>query len=415
MSTQEFIADFHIHSRFSRATSKDLDVRSLDETAAKKGVDVLGTGDFTHPLWMAELESELEESSCEGLYVRKNDSHGTHFMLTVEISSIYSKNDSVRRVHTLVFAPSLEVAKQINAKLRIIGNLSSDGRPILGLDVRNLAEIVLEIDERCMVVPAHIWTPWFSVFGSKSGFDSLEEAFEDMTPYIFAVETGLSSDPPMNWRIKELDSVALLSNSDCHSASKIMREANVFSCEMSYGAVRDVLRTKDTTKFVRTLEFFPEEGKYHYDGHRACNNRIDPIKTQSTLCSVCGKEATLGVLRRVEALASRPHGEEPENIVPYTSIIPLEEIIASAVGVGVKSKKVQETYESLLYSCKTEIAVLLNESIDTIHKIAGERVAEGVRRMRENDVVIDAGYDGEFGVVRVFPSEHQKETAPTLF
>ena len=280
MNTQEFIADFHIHSRFSRATSKDLNIQSLDEVASKKGVQVLGTGDFTHPLWMAELESELQESSCEGLYVRKNDSHGTHFMLTVEISSIYSKNDAVRRVHTLVFAPSLDVAKQINAKLRTIGNLSSDGRPILGLDVRNLAEIVFEIDERCMVVPAHIWTPWFSVFGSKSGFDSLEEAFEDMKPYIFAVETGLSSDPPMNWRIKELDTLSLLSNSDCHSASKIMREANVFSCEMSYGAIRDVLRTKDTTRFVRTLEFFPEEGKYHYDGHRACNNRIDPIKTQ---------------------------------------------------------------------------------------------------------------------------------------
>ncbi len=404
---KNFIADLHIHSRFSRATSKDLTLAQLDKYASKKGVDVLGTGDFTHPGWIEEIQEELEESSCPGLYVRKKDSKGTHFMLTCEVSGIYSRAGSVRRVHTLLFAPSIQDVLRINQKLGAIGNLKSDGRPILGLDVQDLTKIVLDINENCMVVPAHIWTPWFSVFGSKSGFNSLAEAFSDMEKYIFAVETGLSSDPPMNWRVSGLDKISLISNSDSHSAPKIAREANVFSCDMSYFAIREALKNKELKQLERTLEFFPEEGKYHYDGHRVCGFSSKPKKETGDICRVCGKVMTIGVLSRVEELADREEGIVPENSPPYTNIVPLEEIIASCLGVGVKTKKVGGFYENILNNCGKEIDVLINVPLADIGRASSEIIQEGVRRMREGAVSIEAGYDGEYGKVSIFKKEEK--------
>lgn len=411
------VADFHIHSRYSRATSKNLTLEELDRVAAEKGVDVLGTGDFTHPLWFAELERELEEAE-EGLYKRKGSEYGTRFVLTCEVASIYSAGGAVRRVHTLLFAPSLEAVRTINKKLGVVGNLKSDGRPILGLDVAELARITLEADERCMVVPAHAWTPWFSVFGSKSGFNSLQEAFGDMTPYICAIETGLSSDPAMNWRVKDLDAVALLSNSDCHSSQKIAREANVFNCEPSYDAIMGAIKSKNPERFVETLEFFPEEGKYHYDGHRACGVRQKPTGPDGQICSVCGRPLTVGVLSRVEELASRPEGERPKNAIGYRTIIPLEELIATSYGVGVNTKRVRKTYEALLGRFGTMLQILLETSIAEIEKTGERAVAEAIRRMRAGEVSIEPGYDGEYGTISVFSDEERtvlNETQSSLF
>ncbi len=402
---QEFVADFHIHSRFSRATSKSLDIAELDRVASKKGVSVLGTGDFTHPSWIKELEHNLVLSSSEGMYEKKENSFGTKFIFTAEVSSIYSKKGKVRRIHTLLFAPSLEAVKKINVKLDNLGNIKSDGRPILGLDVRDLAELVLDVDERCMIVPAHIWTPWFGLLGSKSGFDSLAEAYEDMTSYIFACETGLSSDPKMNWRVSGLDNISLISNSDCHSSSKIAREGNVFLCEMSYGEIRDVLINKDKKRFLKTLEFFPEEGKYHYSGHRDCKNRVNPLENKDSMCSVCGKEITKGVLSRVEELADRDYGYVPENSIPYVNIIPLEEILSSFLGFGVKTKKVQSVYDGIISDNKLgkieELDFLLKKSIEDIAKISNKDIAQVIKNVREGYVIIDAGYDGEFGTIKI--------------
>lgn len=414
---KQFVADFHIHSRYSRATSKNLTLEELDRVAAEKGVGVLGTGDFTHPLWFAELEKELEEAE-PGLYKRKGSPWGTRFLLTCEVASIYSKGGAVRRVHTLLFAPSLAVARSINTALSKVGNLHSDGRPILGLDIAELAKVAFAADERCMVIPAHAWTPWFSVFGSKSGFNSLEEAFGDMAPHIFAIETGLSSDPAMNWRVGALDTIALISNSDCHSSPKIAREANVFACEMNYEAIRDTLRTKDPKRFVETLEFFPEEGKYHYDGHRACNIRQKPIGPGAQECPVCGRPLTVGVLSRVEELASRPEGEKPPVAIPFRNIIPLEELIAATYGSGVGTKRVAATYRALIAEFGTMLEVILDTSIEDIARIGGRGVAEAVRRTREGSVYIEPGYDGEYGTIAVFTAEERaalNETQRPLF
>jgi len=412
-----FVADFHIHSRYSRATSKNLTLEELDRVAAEKGVAVLGTGDFTHPLWFAELERELEEVE-PGLYKRKGSPYGTRFLLTCEVASIYSKGGAVRRVHTLLFAPSLEAARTINRQLGQVGNLHSDGRPILGLDIEELAKVALAADERCMVIPAHAWTPWFSVFGSKSGFNSLEEAFGDMAPHIFAIETGLSSDPAMNWRVRALDNIALISNSDCHSSPKIAREANVFACEMSYDAIYDTLKTKDPKCFIETLEFFPEEGKYHYDGHRACNIRQKPVGPGAQECPVCGRPLTVGVLSRVEELATRPEGEKPPVAVPFRNIIPLEELIAESYGTGVGTKRVAQTYRALLDEFGTMLNVVLDVAVPDIQRVGGLAVAEAVRRTREGAVHIEPGYDGEYGTIAVLSAEERaalNETQRPLF
>jgi uncharacterized protein (TIGR00375 family) len=400
------IADLHIHSKYSRAVSQEMTLENIDIWARKKGIQVMGTGDFTHPQWFNEIKTKLEPAE-QGLYrLKTQDSKlktETRFMLTTEISSIYSKGGKVRKIHNLVFAPSIETVEKINTKLGWIGNLKSDGRPILGLDSKELLKIILDIDSQCVFVPAHAWTPWFSVFGSMSGFDSLEECFEEMTPYIFAIESGLSSDPKMNWRLSKLDKISIISNSDSHSLQKIGREANVFDCELSYNAIIDAIKSRDLQKFLYTVEFFPEEGKYHYDGHRLCNVSMSPEETKKNngLCPVCGKKMTIGVLNRIDKLADKKEGEGADNRVPYKSLIPLDEIIADVLGVGVSSKAVKKEYEELIKNIGTEFRVLLEVSYEELSKATSPVIAKGIINVREGKVEVIPGFDGEYGKIKI--------------
>ena len=338
-----FLADFHIHSRFSRATSKTLDLEHLHIAAQCKGVAVVGTGDATHPGWFAEIKEKLipaepgmfklkdEISRLCDQEVPKSCRRKVRFMLVSEISNIYKKNNKTRKNHNLVFLSDLNQAENFNSKLDKIGNIKSDGRPILGLDARDLLEILLETSEKGFLIPAHIWTPWFSLLGSKSGFDSIEECFEDLSSYIFAVETGLSSDPAMNWRVSFLDGLTLVSNSDAHSPLKLGREANIFNTRLSYSSIKKTIKKGDPESFIGTYEFYPEEGKYHIDGHRKCNISFWPEQTRNHngICPVCGKPLTLGVLYRVEELSDRLSGETPEKNLPFFNIIPLTSHICS--------------------------------------------------------------------------------------
>lgn len=377
-----------------------------------KGVTVLGTGDFTHPLWHKELTEKLEPAG-NGLYRLKkvfaaddipaSCQADTFFMPSAEISCIYKKNGRTRKVHALLFARTLDDAYRISIELAKIGNLSSDGRPILGLDAKNLLRIVIETAPDALFVPAHIWTPHFSVFGSESGFDSLLECFEEMTPHIHAVETGLSSDPPMNWRIAELDGITLISNSDCHSAAKIGREATVFDAEISYDAIMAAIKTRQG--YAGTIEFFPEEGKYHADGHRACSICLSPKETarHNSLCPVCGKPVTVGVMHRVEKLAARDEGFRPEKAAPFRSLIPLQELIAEALNAGAATKKVQAAYFDLLEKCGNELSVLMDVPMRAIRSAATEpNIAGAIDLMRKGHVHIAPGYDGEYGKIRIF-------------
>lgn len=406
----EFIADFHIHSKYSRATSRDMDVKHLAEWAKLKGVTLMGTGDFTHHLWLEELKHTLEDCG-NGLFKHA----GIYFMLTAEVSSIYSKNGRTYRIHNLIFSPSFKSVDKINEKLARIGNLASDGRPILGLDAAELARIVFDIDDNCMIVPGHIWTPWFSVFGSMSGFDKIEDCFEKQTEKIFALETGLSSDPTMNWRLSALDRFTLISNSDSHSPSKIGREANVFNCELDYKTIREVLKTKDKKRFLYTIEFFPEEGKYHFDGHRLCNIRWSPQETRAHKgkCPKCGKNVTVGVVNRVEKLADRPVGFIPDNAIPFKNLISLDQIIAEVRGVAKTSVKVERDYRSYLSNFGTEFDILLRASKGELLKKLPVKVVEGVMRARAGKVSINPGYDGEYGTISIFdkniPEEKSEE------
>ena len=412
-----FIADFHIHSKYSRATSKDMDLEALDKWAKIKGIKVLGTGDFTHPEWLKNLKEKLEPAE-PGLYKLKGQNE-TRFILTAEISCIYSKNNRVRKIHIIVFSPSFEICEKINAHLGWIGNLKSDGRPILGLDAKELAKIVLESSQDCLIVPAHLWTPWFSLFGSRSGFDSIEECFEEYTKYIYAGETGLSSDPAMNWKISDLDKITLISNSDAHSPRKIGREANVFETELSYFAISEAIKSKDPHKFLYTIEFFPQEGKYHYDGHRACDISLSPqeSKKYNNICPNCGKPLTLGVLNRVEELADRKEGVKPAQAIPFKSLIPLEEIIASVLGQGTGTKKVLQEYDNLINKFGTEFEILLNTSFENLKTATLPEIAEGITRVREGRVSLEPGYDGVFGKIKIFSQGERKELSKqeTLF
>lgn len=403
----KFIADFHIHSKYSRATSKDMDVEHLVEWSKLKGIDLMGSGDFTHHLWLEELKSKLE-SRENGLFVYK----GMNFILTTEISSIYSKGGKTYRIHNIVFAPSFKTVDKINDILSRHGNLASDGRPILGMDAEELAAIVFDIDENCMVVPGHIWTPWFSLFGSMSGFDRIEDCFGKQTSKIFALETGLSSDPAMNWRLSKLDRFSLISNSDSHSPSKIGREANVFNCELDYFAIRDALRKKDKAKFLFTIEFFPEEGKYHLDGHRVCNVCFSPKQSRENKnrCPKCGKLLTIGVMNRVEQLADRQEGVVPDNVIPFKNLIPLDEIIAEAKGVGKESQGVEREYRGLIAKFGNEFEILLNATEKDIRDNISERIAEGILRVRKGKVNIRPGFDGEYGKINIFSEEDVKKS-----
>jgi uncharacterized protein (TIGR00375 family) len=418
----EFIADLHIHSKFSRATAKNLDLENLHIAAQCKGIRVIGTGDFTHPGWFAEISEKLVPAEA-GLFklndelARVCDQHvpdacrqPVRFILTAEISNIYKKAGKTRKNHNLVFVPDLDTAQKFSASLDKIGNIHSDGRPILGLDARDLLEIVLETSDKGFLVPAHIWTPWFSLLGSKSGFDSIEACFEDLTPHIFAVETGLSSDPPMNWRVSDLDGLTLISNSDAHSPQKLGREANLFDTQLSYFGLRSALRSGDPSKFRGTIEFFPEEGKYHLDGHRKCSLRLWPRETikNKGICPVCGRPLTCGVLYRVEELADRPEGVKPEKYHPYFNMIPLVEVLAEIFNVGPGSKRVLKNYQALLEKFGSEFSILRGIEPDNFVQAGIPMLGEALKRIRQNKIEISPGYDGEFGGIKIFhPNERE--------
>ncbi len=424
----KYVADLHIHSLYSRSTSKQSNLYELKKWAQVKGINVLGTGDFTHPAWFAGLRESLAPDGG-GFFTLKEEGRGTaefpvkthdapfRFCLQAEISSIYKKNGQTRKVHSIIFAPDLESVARINARLSALGNIKSDGRPILGLDPRNLLEIILEISPDCHLVPAHIWTPWFSLFGSKSGFDSLTECFEDLSGHIFALETGLSSDPAMNWRVSALDTYSLISNSDAHSPGKLMREANLFDTGLSYYDMFAALHSK--RGFLGTLEFFPEEGKYHFDGHRKCNICVDPQKSAELrgICPVCGKPLTIGVMHRVLELADRRDAFKPPLQKDYYSIIPLPEILGEILGKGSGSKAVSEAYRNTISVFGNEYNVLMHAPLEEIASRCGMPLAEAVKRVRRGDIRPQPGYDGEFGVIRVFGAHELEELSGqgTLF
>ncbi|MFH0732558.1 MAG: endonuclease Q family protein [Candidatus Omnitrophota bacterium] len=375
-----------------------MNIKTLSEYAKLKGISLLGTGDFTHYQWLEELKNTLKDSG-NGLF----EYNGVNFMLTGEVSSIYSKNGKVRKIHNVIFAPSFDIADKINTALSGYGNIAYDGRPIIGIDAKNLAEILFGISKDIFLVPGHIWTPWFSLFGSKSGFDSIEECFEEYAKDIYALETGLSSDPGMNWQWSKLDRFNLLSNSDSHSPQKIAREANVFDIDMSYKAVTDTLKKKDKKKFLYTIEYFPEEGKYHYDGHRACGIRFSPEETKKNknICPVCGKPVTIGVMNRVSELADRPAGFVPEDSIPFKRMVPLSEIIADVIGVGDASKAVAAEYSAIIPRFGTELEVLTEVSGDKLLKELPEKIAKAIINVRNGNVNILPGFDGEYGTIEI--------------
>ena len=405
-----FIADLHIHSRYSRATSRDMELETLATWGSKKGITLMGTGDFTHPTYFAEIRSKLEPFD-EGIYVLKRGERETKFILTGEVSNIFSQGGKVRKIHTLIFAPSFSTVEGINDKLRSLGKLGSDGRPIFGFPAKDLVKIVLDISSECLVVPAHAWTPWFSVFGANSGFDSLEECFEEEVKHIFAIETGLSSDPEMNWRLSTLDRITLISNSDAHSPNRLGREANVFDCALNYREICGAIRDKDPRKFLFTIEFFPQEGKYHFDGHRNCGVMFSPLQTKANdyLCPVCKKRVTIGVMHRVEEMADRPEGFIPTNSIPCIHLIPLEEVIAGSLGVGVGTKAVEAEYNRLIGAGGSEFTVLLDLPPEELKRFTSPRVLEGLVRMRQGKVHIIPGHDGVYGKIRLFSSEDRGE------
>ena len=479
----KIIADLHLHSKYSRAVSKQMEPEIMVEWAVKKGIDLLATGDWTHPLWLKELESTLEEAS-DGIFklksITNHQSPITKFLLSTEISSIYSQGGKGRRIHNLVLAPSFKTVHKINDELkRRGGNLMSDGRPIIGLSSIQLAELVWTIDEDCLIIPAHIWTPYFAMFGSKSGFDSVEECWGKFADRIYAIETGLSSDPAMNWRIKELENRSVVSFGDAHSPAKIGREATVFELsELNYQNIAnslcsrakdvDLLRSTDSKFFssetrskkpqsfhqvkgetlstkkknleqslrkssnnetmkqcnnriLYTIEFHPEEGKYHYTGHRNCKIRQSPEETKKkgAICPVCGKPLTLGVMHRVEELASREelelvkktnnagltgyYNKLDKSRPPYVMLVPLMEILSESIGVGVGSKRVQNEYENLTKNLGSEIEILTQTKLEKIESLGGSKVAKAVKKARKGDIIIEPGFDGVFGIVKVWP------------
>jgi uncharacterized protein (TIGR00375 family) len=414
----KIIADLHVHSKYSRATAQDLDLENLYVYAQLKGIQLVGTGDITHPAWFREIEAKLEPAEA-GLLRLKGDAAKAldervppncrgmvRFVLLTEISNIYKKAGRTRKNHNLVFVPNLEAARKLSHRLERIGNIHSDGRPILGLDARDLLEVVLETSDEAFLVPAHIWTPWFSVLGSKSGFDSIRECFGDLTPHVFAAETGLSSDPPMNWRVSSLDEITLISNSDAHSPANLGREANVFDIELTFHALRDALKSADPNRFLGTIEFYPEEGKYHLDGHRSCSVRFDPKQTvdQHGTCPQCGKPLTIGVLNRVEQLADRSEAIKPKRARPYNNLIPLGSILGEILQVGPKSQKVLRAYRMAIEKIGPELSILNQLDVQRIEEAGIPLLAEAVRRMREKKVEIHPGFDGEYGTIKIFSS-----------
>ncbi len=412
-----YITDFHLHTKYSRATSKNLDVRELTKWGHLKGLHILGSSDFTHPKWFAEL-SEMLVESADGLYqLKKEHFHKDdlplsvtgrpfYLLLTSELSCIYRKNDQTRRIHLIIAFPSLEHVAAFNKKLMAKGaKLAGDGRPILGMDAKDVLVMALEVCDRALVIPAHAWTPWFAIFGSKSGFNSIDECFDELSPHIFAVETGLSSDPPMNWRMADMQTRFVVSNSDAHSGPKMGREANVFDMEKpSYTGIYDALKNRDNKTFIETLEFYPEEGKYHYDGHARCGVSLHPDQTKKLkgLCPKCHLPLTVGVLSQVEKMAAYPKGHTPEGAPNHRYIVPLPEILSEIHGRGWQTQTVQKTYMDMIKNGGDEFTILLDTPIKEIEQFAGEQIATAIDKMRRGDLFIEPGYDGVYGVVKIF-------------
>jgi uncharacterized protein (TIGR00375 family) len=427
-----YVTDLHLHSKYSRAVSPQMNLQTMTQLARQKGLDVLSAADFTHPIWFKEISEQLEEAE-EGLYKLRNTfdispGKDVRFMLSTEISSIYKQGDKLRRIHNLIFVPSLEIAEKFNkAIVARGGNLNADGRPIVGISSRDLLELLLSIDERAFLIPAHIWTPHFGVYGSASGFDSLEEAYGDLAPQIFGIETGLSSDPDMNWQVQELMNRSILSFSDAHSAPRMAREATVVELEaLSYMNIRHAFERfskpelGDKNKIVYTLEFYPEEGKYHFSGHRDHKVVLGPeeIRANGNSCPVCKRRLTEGVLYRVQQLSDEKllhRTQEKHNKdgvkwytdslhiqPPYVKLVQLQQIVAEAIGVGVASKKTQALYVRLCEELESELHVLLRAPIVDIERVGGPRVAQGITKVREGNIAIDPGYDGVYGKVSIW-------------
>ncbi|MBI4059209.1 DNA helicase UvrD [Candidatus Microgenomates bacterium] len=441
------LADLHSHSRFSRAVSQQMTLPVMAEWSRRKGIDLVTTADWTHPLWLKELQSGLEEAT-EGLYKLKGGQPSPLFLLSTEVAAIYSQGGKQRRIHLLIFAPNFAAATKINAALtRLRMNLFSDGRPILGMSARDITRLVMETDGRSLVIPAHVWTPWFSLYGSMSGFDSIEECFGDMAKFIYGIETGLSSDPAMNWRVQDLDNRSILSFSDAHSPAKLLREATVFELEeLSYGNIYQAIRLSGSlalgpeeknpnslmpqqpkSRILYTLEFYPEEGKYHYTGHRNCGVKQTPEETKKTgvICPKCHRPLTVGVMQRVQDLArefSSPQGQAPlmsnvqfpmdeygvrwmksqESRLPYVMMVPLLEIISEALNSTVSSQKVLNEYKKLTDVCENESTVLLRTRGEEIERVSGRKISEGIEKVRRGDIFVDPGFDGEFGKVKIW-------------
>lgn len=421
-----FIADLHIHSRYSRATSRDMDLPVIASWAKLKGIKVVGTGDFTHPDWFFRIKTLLQPED-NGLFTLKDppknpfpfkfnvERNDVYFMLSSEVSLIYSKGDRVRKIHVVLLAESLEDVERLNSVLAAKGNLQADGRPTFGMDIRELIEIVLKNAPSTAIIPAHIWTPWFSLFGANSGFDSIEECCGELAEHITALETGLSSDPPMNWRLSQLDRYTLVSNSDAHSPANLGREANLFDTELSFQGVVNSIRTR--RGFLRTVEFFPEEGKYHYDGHRNCGIRLSPKEAikLNNICPKCGKKLTIGVAHRVEELADREEGARPEGAVDYMHLFPLQEIIAKAEGKTKHSKLIVERYFSAINLFGDEFKILMEVPLEELKRALGDRVSTGIKNMRVGKVRVEPGYDGVYGVIDPFVEEKREGSQQSLF
>jgi len=404
------IADLHLHSKYARATSKEMDLKGIAKGAKLKGLNVVGTGDFTHPTWLEELKDKLKPLG-NGLFEYDN----VYFLLSCEVATHFEYEGKERKVHHVIHAPSFEIVDQINESLSPYGNLKVDGRPVLSLSAPELVEMLLEISNDIVIYPAHAWTPWYGILGSKSGFDSIRECYQDQTKHIFAIETGLSSDPPMNWRLSSLDDFTLVSNSDSHSPWpwRLGREANVFELkEMSYKEIFDAIRKKDKKKFLYTIEVPPSYGKYHFDGHRKCNVRLSPTEAQkfNNVCPKCGKKLTIGVLHRVEELADRPEGFVPKDYIPFKSIIPLYEVISHVLGVKqLYSQKVMKEHDKLIEKFGSELNILLNVPEDELRKVTSEKIVSAIIKMRKGKVKFIPGYDGVYGIP-VFEEDKEEES-----
>lgn len=408
----KYIGDLHIHSKYSRATSKDMDIENLSHWAKIKGISLLGSGDYTHPEWLKELKNKLEPKG-NGLFQHK----GIDFILSTEVSNIYFKAGRTRKIHNILISPDFKTADQINSYLCHYGSLEADGRPMLDLPSDKMVKELLKINPDCIIVPAHVWTPHFSLFGSNSGFDKIEECFEDQTQNIYSLETGLSSDPAMNWRWSKLDRFTLTSNSDAHSPAKIAREANVFNGPVTYKDLIDILKNKDKSKFLYTIEFFPQEGKYHWDGHRACNQRLSPkeAKNVNYRCPACGRKLTIGVMNRVESLGDREEGFNLDSSPSFKNLVPLQEIIANALRVGAESISAQREYNKLVKIFGSEFNILLDTSNEEITKNAPPKIARGIIKVREGKVEVIPGYDGVYGEVCIFKEDEETQKQLTFF